>query len=180
MADKLTPKQEKYVQGLFAGLSQREAYKQAYSCNNWTDNAIDVAACKLSGNAKVVLRLKELTDELKERNIVTVERVMAEYAKIGFADLKDYLEYKTAKTVVDHDDNGEPIIDYAQIIEVIDSTKVDTSVIQEVSITKDGTFKFKLYDKKSALDSIAKCLGMFKDNINISGNIPVKIVDDIE
>ena len=29
MADKLTIKQEKFCQGLFTGLTQREAYKQA-------------------------------------------------------------------------------------------------------------------------------------------------------
>ena len=48
MAGKLTVKQEKYVQGLFAGLSQREAYKQAYNCENMTDKTIDEKACKLS------------------------------------------------------------------------------------------------------------------------------------
>lgn len=180
MADKLTPKQEKYVQGLFAGLSQREAYKQAYSCKSWKDKSIDEKACILAKNVKISSRLAELQDELKNRNMVTAEKILAEYAKIGFADLKDYLEYKTAKTVVDHDEDDEPIIDYGQIVNVIDSAEVDTSPVQEVSIARDGTFKFKMYDKKAALDSMAKCLGMFKDNINIAGNVPVKIVDDIE
>ena len=37
MADKLTIKQERYVQGLFAGLSQREAYMQAYNAEKMQD-----------------------------------------------------------------------------------------------------------------------------------------------
>jgi len=36
----LTPKQEKFVQGLFSGLSQREAYKQAYNAVNMKDTTI--------------------------------------------------------------------------------------------------------------------------------------------
>ena len=73
--------------------------------------------------------------------MVTAEKILAEYAKIGFADLKDYLEYKTAKTVVDHDEDGEPIIDYGQIVNVIDSAEVDTSPVQEVSIHKGRNFQ---------------------------------------
>ena len=103
--EKLTIKQEKYVQGLFAGLSQREAYKQAgYNIKNYTDESIDVEACKLANNTKVVQRLEELKNELKERNMVTVEKVLAEMAHIAdllvlttknlqiFAELKKLME----------------------------------------------------------------------------------------
>ena len=86
MADKLTVKQEKFVQGLFAGLSQREAYKQAYNCGKMTDKTIDEAACKLAKDPKIITRLEELQNELKERNMVTVERVLQEYARLGFFD----------------------------------------------------------------------------------------------
>ena len=78
MAGKLTIKQEKYVQGLFAGLSQREAYKQAYNAGNMKDNTIDRVAYDMANNPKITARLRQLTDELKSRNMVTVERVLAE------------------------------------------------------------------------------------------------------
>lgn len=76
MVNKLTIKQEKFVQGLFAGLSQREAYKQAYNAENMTDAVIDVRGCELAKNSKVRVRLEELKNELKERNIITVEWVL--------------------------------------------------------------------------------------------------------
>lgn len=76
MADKLTIKQEKFAQGLFAGLSQREAYKQAYDAENMKDNTIDKMAHELANNPKVATRVKELTDELKERSIISVEWVL--------------------------------------------------------------------------------------------------------
>ena len=174
MANKgLTIKQERYVQGLFAGLSQREAYKQAYDCSKWSDNAIDVEASNLYNNPKIVLRVKELTDELKGRNMVTVERLLAEYAKIGFADIKDFLEFGTERAIVGYDDDGNPVFGYKQVVKARPSSEVDGSLINEVSISPKGVFSFKLHDKKGALDSMSKHLGMFIDKIeakNINEN----------
>jgi phage terminase small subunit len=114
--------------------------------------------------------IQEAQKELAKKSGISPERVLAELAKIGFADIKQYLEYRTAKSVVGHDEvNGEPIIDYTQIIDVIDSSQVDGSVISEVSISKDGTFKFKLHDKMAALDKIGKHLGMFTDKMELTG-----------
>jgi len=78
MADKLTLtiKQEKYVQGLFAGLSQREAYKRAYNAVAMKDNTIDKVAYELAKTPKVATRLQTLTDELKSRNMLTIEWVL--------------------------------------------------------------------------------------------------------
>jgi phage terminase small subunit len=168
-ANELTIKQEKYAQALFSGLSQRDAYNLAYDCKNMTDSVIDVKACELANNGKIVVRVNQLTEILAAKNAATVEKVIKELAKIGFADIKQYLQYKTAKTVIDHDsETGEPIIDYKQIVDVIDSDQVDGSVIQEISISKDGTFKFKLYDKLAALEKIGKHLGMFTEKSEVN------------
>lgn len=167
--NELTPKQEKFVQGLFKGLSQREAYKQAYDAENMNDKTIDIKASELYKNGKIKVRLKELQDELKERNMVTVEKVLAEYAKIGFADIKDYLEYKTVKTQVGIDViTGNPIIGYATIVDLKDSNEVDGTLISEVNL-KDGAFKFKLHDKMNALEKMGKTLGMFIDKTELTG-----------
>ena len=78
MADRpLTVKQERFVQGLFAGMSQREAYREAYSSSReWTDNTVDVKACLLAKNDKVMIRLEALQNEFKERNMITAEYVL--------------------------------------------------------------------------------------------------------
>lgn len=75
-SDKLTIKQEKYAQGLFTGLSQREAYKQAYNCENMTDKSIDEVACILAADLKVSSRLDELVELLRVKNTLTVEWVL--------------------------------------------------------------------------------------------------------
>jgi phage terminase small subunit len=57
-----------------------------------TDKTIDEKACLLAKDDKVMARLKELTNELKERNMVTVERVLAELAKVGYANGTDFAQ----------------------------------------------------------------------------------------
>ena len=114
---RLTEKQEKFVQELVKGKSQREAYKEAYEKSRlWKDTAVDTQASILFKNSKVLERYNELMDRLVKESedecIVTAKEVLRELKRIGFADIKDYLSYKTAKTVVDRDpQTGEPVID---------------------------------------------------------------------
>lgn len=56
----LTDKQEKFVQGLLSGLSQREAYKRAYNTSKMTDKTVDEKACRLFKNDKVRTRYDEI------------------------------------------------------------------------------------------------------------------------
>jgi phage terminase small subunit len=50
-----------------------------------TNKTIDEKACRLAGNDKIQARLQELTDKFANRNFVTVEKVLAELAKVAFA-----------------------------------------------------------------------------------------------
>lgn len=167
---KLTKNQKRFVNEYLIDLNATRAYKAAYKSVK-KDETAAVNGSRLLRNAKVKKYLEQRMKEREKRTEITQDMVLRELAKIGFADLKDYLEYKTAKAVVEYDENGEPVIDYRQVVDVIDSSKVDTSVIQEVSIGKDGTFKFKLYDKQKALVDIGRHLGMFTDKIEHSGSM---------
>lgn len=174
--EKLTLKQEKFVQELISGKSQREAYRIAYpSSKKWKDENVDSQASNMLKIPKVFTRYQALQSRLKkeaeDEGIVSGKRVLKELAKIGFADIGNYLEYRPEKTIVDYDEDGKPIIGYQTIIEVLESKGVDTSAIQEVSITEKGTFKFKLYDKQRALELIGKNIGMFTDKVEHSGRI---------
>ena len=73
----LTTKQERYVQGLVAGLSQREAYKQAgYATEGKSDNTIDANASRLFKNSKVLTRYNELIEEHKTKALWTREEAI--------------------------------------------------------------------------------------------------------
>lgn len=59
--NRLTVSQEKFVEGILEGKSQRQAYYVAYPrSKNWKENAVDSMASQLMGNTKVKQRLLEL------------------------------------------------------------------------------------------------------------------------
>ena len=173
----LTAKQEKFVQEIVKGKSQREAYRTAYpKSRNWKDSSVDCRASTLLKNAKVMQRLQELQGKVQavaeQQSIMTAVEVLQELSKIAKADIKDFLEFKTEKTVVEHDkETGEPIIGYGQVINMKDSSEVDGSMIQEVSISSNGKFTFKLYDKMAALDKLCKYYKLLTDKVEISAAV---------
>lgn len=160
----LTIKQDKYAQGLFTGLSQREAYKEAYNCENMTDKSIDELACRAANSIKIMSRIACLKQELTNRNIITVEKVIDEISHIAFNNISNYLEYTQEDGIVR--------------VTIRDSAEVDTRGLSEVSVNKDGSFKFKLYDKSDALVQLGKILGIFKDQLETTTRIIVGIEDN--
>jgi phage terminase small subunit len=175
MADKLTIKQERFAQGLFAGLSQREAYKQAYNAERMKDKTIDEAAARLAADSKVAARIQQLTDELKERNMVTVERVLAELAKVGFANGSDFakvVEKTRIEEIKDEEGNvtGTKEHRYKEV-EVIETDKLEEdklAAIAGIKATKEG-IEVKTNDKIKALELMGKYLGMFTDKMEVTG-----------
>ena len=172
---KLTDNQERFVQELIKGKSQREAYRTAYSKCKATDKTVDEKASKLFKVDKVRTRYDEIHDRLiqeaEDECIVDAKEVLRELKRIGFADIKDYLSFRTEKQLVGIDkDTGEEVFDYGQISQILNSDEVDGRVIQEVSISAKGVFTFKLYDKMAALDKLGKHLGMFTDKVEVTGH----------
>ena len=72
----LTAKQEKFVQGLVKGLSQRQAYKEAYDAENMQDNSIDTEAWKLAQNPEISQRYQEIMSKLEDEAIMTAKQRM--------------------------------------------------------------------------------------------------------
>ena len=63
----LTDKREKFAQNLNAGLSQRQAYREAYpKSRNWKDATVDKRASELFKNREVLGRYQELQKEKAE------------------------------------------------------------------------------------------------------------------
>ena len=164
MKGRLTDKQEIFVQGLIKGMSQRESYRAAYN-SKARDDIIDIKACKLLAVDKVRLRYGQIHDRLikeaEDESIVSAKEILEELKHIAFDDISNYLSYKTVLAKVGDNDNGEPIFDYRTVIELKDSAVVDTRSISEVSLGKDGQFRFKMHDKLAALYKLGEHLGLW-------------------
>lgn len=70
----LTPKQEKFVQGIIEGLSQADAYRAAYSCKRMTDKTVYETASKLMADPKIAARVQELRDKIASKSIMTAQQ----------------------------------------------------------------------------------------------------------
>lgn len=86
----LTQKQEKFVQGLIKGLSQREAYKAAYDAANMQDNTIDSKASLLFQKDEIRARYEELRKASEEDDIYNAitmrKRIVEKLCEIAFED----------------------------------------------------------------------------------------------
>jgi phage terminase, small subunit len=78
--DKITPKQELFVQGIISGLSQRQAYRQAYpSAVKWRDKVVDNKASELLKNGEVLVRYRELLKQFSNMSLWSREQAFNEY-----------------------------------------------------------------------------------------------------
>ena len=172
---KLTPKQEKFVEEYLVDLNATAAARRAgYSAKT----ANRIATENLSKpviQAAIARRREDLA-----KNTITPEQIIAEYQKIAFSDIKDFLRFGTEKIQVgvETDEEGipRPVYEYRQVVEARPSSEVDGTLINEVSISDKGTFKFKLHDKLNALEKIAKHLGMLVEKVEHTGRLDYEIV----
>lgn len=171
---KLTLKQELFSQAYIEnGGNASEAYRKAYSTDGMKPEVIHVKACELLKNGKVAVRIEELREDILSRHQVTVERVISEYAKLAFTNMQDFMRV---------DADGLPCLDLSKL------TRHQSAAISEVTceITrteKDGETsipvlkaKIKLADKRGALDSLSKVLGIFVEKHELTGKDGAPII----
>jgi phage terminase small subunit len=158
------PKHELFALGLAKGLSATEAYTAAgYKPDRGN-------AATLTTKYNIQARVLEITTKAAEKAGVTVERIVAELAKIAFSDIRMALDWGMTPP----DENGRSI----QFVTLKQSKDVDAdtaATVSEVWQTAQG-IRFKFHDKPQALEKLGKHLGMYKDEVNVTGNLVVQRV----
>ncbi len=181
---KLTPKQEMFVKEYLIDLNATQAALRAgYS----EKTAYRTGADNLK-KPQIQEAIRQAMQKREQRTEITADKVLEEYAKLGFSDVTDYLQVVTERVLVGHDkETGEPISDISQFVLMKDTKDISPeklAAISEVKQHKDGSISFKLHDKRGALDSIAKHLGMFTERIEHTGKdggpITVKFEGELE
>lgn len=127
----LTPKQEKYVQNLVKGMSQREAYKNSYNASNMKDTTIDKKASELFQKGEIRGRYDELVKRLENTAIMDAQERMKWLTKVVKGDVKEKYTYWNDGEQYD----GEREADLTTKIKAIDTlNKMDNSYQQNVKI----------------------------------------------
>jgi len=109
---------------------------------------------------EILARIQEIREELIERSGVTPAMILAEYAKIAFAEIDDYVDFNSEEYL---NSRGETKV--KNFIKLKDSKEIKKSklgAIQSVKQEKDGA-SIKLHNKQSALDKLAQYHDMFAE-----------------
>jgi len=123
---------------------------------------------------------------MAKRARIDQDWVIERYRRIADVNIKDVLSWSQQIVQVGEDEEtGAPIVEPRTVIQLKDSDEIPDEVaaaISEIQQTKDGSFKFKLHDKQTALGQIGKQLGMFVDRKEIEhkGEIGVEVKDSRE
>lgn len=115
-------------------------------------------ACRLLKNVNAQKEIKRLEAKVLEKCDLTAERVLKEYIRIAFADVKEQVDIKTGELKPDSD---------GALVGSI-----------SVKVGKDGvTRKVKFHDKMAALLVLAKRTGVVKDSLEIT--LPSEILAEV-
>lgn len=154
----MTKKQKRFVEEYLIDLNATQAAIRAgYS----PDTAGSIGAENLK-KPEIKSRIDKAMAERSRRTGINQDRVLQELARIGFAKITDVVDPDTAKI--------RP-----------DASKDDLACIQSIKIKPNefGTEReVKLYDKKSALVDLGKHLGLFKDKLELTGDMDLNITVD--
>lgn len=148
-ASGLTDKQEKFCREYVLDFNgARAAIAAGYS-----KKGADVTASKALRITKVADFIKSLQESVNDRLEVTAERIVAEYAKIGFANISDLMkEGMSFEDVVKLPRNVSAAIESVNII----TTQTDFTTTTNV--------KIKMHSKTAALDALGKHTGIYKED----------------
>ncbi len=128
-----------------------------------------VTASRLIRLPKIQAALKKERERLLERYSVTPEKIVGEFAKLGFSNILDYVRIT---------DNGLAEIDLSKAtrdeMAAISEITSDQYTVSEMDGNGDGDdvvqrpvikTKLKLSDKRAALVDLAKIAGIYKDGM---------------
>lgn len=158
----LNARQTAFVEEYLVDMNATQAAIRA----GYSERTAAQTASRLLRNVKVQAATQAAKEARTERTKITQDAVIEELAKIGFANMADYM--KVGK-------DGDPYLDFSKL------TRDQSAALVEVSVEDfvDGRgedarevrrVKFKLGDKRRSLVDIGKHLGMFSTrqmNLNI-------------
>lgn len=144
---------EAFAQGLAAGKTGDDAYAAAgYTANRGN-------AARLKASESIRRRVAELMNRGADRAEVSVARVLSELSRLGFSDLRK--AFSREGRLLRPEEWPE---DFAAAVA---SVEVVTRNLGEGEV--EHVHKIRLWDKNSALEKIAKHLGMFVERMELTG-----------
>lgn len=157
----LTDKQARFVEEYLVDLNATQAAIRAgYSA----DSAYSIGHENLS-KPEIAEAIAAAQAARSERTKITQDKVLREYARLAFSDMRRLMHW---------DPDGVRLKDAD---ELDDDDAACVAEVAETTTKDGGSLKLKVHDKKGALDSVARHLGMFNDKLQHSGSVDLGLAD---
>lgn len=159
-AQKLTPKQAEFVRQYLVDLNATQAAIRA----GYSEKTANEQGARLLANVSVSQAIAAAQAKREQRTEITADRVVAELAKIAFADPRELMEWGP---------EGVKLKDSADLTE---EQAASVSEVSETTTKDGGSLRLKKHDKVKALELLGRHLGMFTDKVKseISGGLEIK------
>lgn len=154
----LTAKQKIFADEYLIDLNATRAYKVAYPKIK-KDETARANSSRMLTNANVASYIEKRMKDREKRTEITQDMVLKELAKIGFADVTDFVSIE---------DKGA-----YKAVQVKTTDEMPGDKMGAIAGIKEGAngIEIKLNDKGKALELIGRHLGMFKDKLEVSGEV---------
>jgi phage terminase small subunit len=164
----LTAKQKIFADEYLIDLNATRAYKVAYPRVK-KDETARANSSRMLTNANVAVYVEKRMKDREKRTEITQDMVLKELAKIGFADVTDFVTIENKGIL--------------RVVEVKPTDEMPRDKMGAIAGIKEGAngIEIKLNDKGKALELIGRHLGMFKDKLEVSGVLETEIskLDDL-
>jgi phage terminase small subunit len=154
----LNHKQEAFCVAIASGMSQIDAYRQAFpTSRKWKDSAVYPKASILAATDKIKARIEVLLSKAAKANDVTIERIVRELALIAFGSKRDVMAWGP---------DGVTMKDSKTL------TEEQAAIVSEVKSAPGAqgvAVSLKTHDKVKALELLGRHVGMFSDKVEVTG-----------
>lgn len=141
----LTGRQEVFAVAVGKGLSQSDAYRQAYPKSlKWKQTAVHERASRLAANAKVSARIAEVRSIIVDATALEANRILRELGRLAASDIGRVID-ETGRIKLPHELDPET-----------------RAAVASFEIDEMGRVKYKFWDKNAAIDKAMKHLGLFE------------------
>lgn len=151
----MTPKQSSFVEEYMKDMNGKQAAIRA----GYSPRSAEKQAAVLLQHVEVSEAVAEAVARRAERSAVKADDVLAELARIGFSDLRAVFDGSRLRSPAEWD---------ARTAAAIQSVKVTTRSLGEGEV--EHVAEIKLWDKVSALDKLARHLGLLNDKLTLKGD----------
>lgn len=167
----LEPRQQRFVDEYLIDLNGTQAYMRAEP--GTTEKSARTLACRMLAKVNVQAAITAGREKTAERLGLTRERVLAEYAKLAFFDMRQaYHDTGALKLPHELDEDAAAAIAAYETVEMSGGDRDAPPALVR---------KVKWADKRAALDSIMKAQGWNKSDVGTAENpLVVRDISDAE